>query len=54
MDMGRKKIPIPVAIDPDLAKELDDWIAAQPVPPSRTAVIEAALRLFLQKNQGKK
>lgn len=54
MEMGRLKKPLPVAIDPELAKELDEWIAAQPVPPKRTAVIEAALRLFLKENQVKK
>ena len=49
MNMARKKIPLPVAIDPDLHKRLGDWLASQPVAPSRTAVIEAALKDWLDR-----
>ncbi|WP_298958344.1 hypothetical protein [uncultured Roseibium sp.] len=35
------------ALDPEILKKLDEWIAAQPVPPSKTAVLEAALKKFI-------
>lgn len=37
---------------PDLLADLDAWIAQQPVPPSRSAVIVAALRQFLAGQNG--
>jgi metal-responsive CopG/Arc/MetJ family transcriptional regulator len=47
MNMPRVNKPVNTTIPPDLLAELDAWIAAQPVPPSRSAVIVAALRQFL-------
>lgn len=35
------------ALDPQILKKLDEWIAAQAVPPSKTAVLEAALKKFI-------
>lgn len=46
MDM-RNRIPINATLDPDLVKELDEWIAGQPIRTSRAAVIEAAIRAYL-------
>lgn len=43
----RNKKMVSFALDPALLKGLDEWIARQPVPPSKTAVIEAAIRMFL-------
>lgn len=46
-----------LALDRELLKRLDKWIAGQDVPPSKTAVHEAALREFLDKrerNDGRK
>ena len=43
----RRKKPLNLAIDPALLVRLDAWIAKQDVPPAKTAVIEAALREFL-------
>ncbi|MBG6178543.1 hypothetical protein IWQ55_006401 [Labrenzia sp. EL_208] len=53
MDMGRKKIPLNLAIDPELSKALDDWIGKQELKPSKTAVLELALKEFLEKRGGK-
>lgn len=53
MQMSRKKIPVAVAIDPDLHAQVDAWIGAQLVPPSRTSVVELALRQFLANNPEK-
>ena len=47
MDMGRNKKQIGLALDADLLANLDDWLAAQRFPPSRTAVIEDLIREFL-------
>lgn len=47
MSMARLKRPLNLAIDPKLLARLDAWIARQDFPPSKTAVIEAALRAFL-------
>lgn len=45
--MARINKPVNTTIPPDLLKRLDEWIASQPVPPSRSGVIAAALKRFL-------
>ena len=52
--MPRINKPVNTTIPPDLLSDLDDWIAKQPVPPSRSGVIVAALREFLARHQGVK
>lgn len=52
MNMARVNKPVNTTLPPDLLSELDAWIAAQPVPPSRSAVIVAALRQFLARQDG--
>ena len=47
MDMARTKIMRSYALDADLLERLEKWLSAQNPPPSRTGVIEAALRDFL-------
>lgn len=47
MSMTRQKRPLHIYIDPDLYRRLDAWIAAQDVPPQRTAAVEAAIRAWL-------
>ena len=47
MDMARKKLPVSFALDPDLVKRLEAWLARQEFPPSKTAVVEAAIKAFL-------
>ena len=53
MEMARINKPVNTTIPPDLLKRLDEWISSQPVPPSRSAVIVAALRRFLD-DEGEK
>lgn len=52
MQMARKKIPVGLALDPELLAVLDKWRAAQVVTPSRTAAIEQAIRDFLERGHG--
>lgn len=52
--MARLKKMISLALDPELLTRLEKWIAAQDVPPSKTAVHEAALREFLDKRERKR
>lgn len=47
MLMPRQKKMMSLALDPDLLARLDDWLAAQEFPPTKTAVIEAAIKAFL-------
>ena len=47
MDMARRKKMVSFALDPEILKKLDEWIAKQPAPPSKTAVVEAALSKFI-------
>lgn len=52
--MARLKKMTSLALDPELLKRLGKWIASQDVPPSKTAVHEAALREFLDKREKRK
>lgn len=54
MLMARQKKPVSYALDPKLLARLDAWLAKQDVAPSKTAVIEAALRDWLERREGKK
>jgi hypothetical protein len=47
MEMGRQKKTVSYSLDPDLLKDFDAWIAAQPVPPTKTAAVEAAMRKLM-------
>lgn len=42
-----QKIPVSVRLDATLLAQLDQWCEAQVVETTRTAVLEAALRIFL-------
>ncbi|MBT56196.1 MAG: hypothetical protein CMF72_22695 [Mameliella sp.] len=50
MDMARTNKPVNTTIPPDLLASLDEWISTQPVPPTRSAVIVAALKDFLSRH----
>ena len=52
--MARLKKMISLAVDPDLLKRLEAWLSKQDFPPSKTAVIEAALRDFLDAREKRK
>ena len=45
--MARNKTRISLDIAPELHERLEAWLAKQEFPPTKTAVIEAALREFL-------
>jgi predicted transcriptional regulator len=53
MDMSRKKKMVSFALDPEILAKLDAWLAKQEFPPSKTAVVEAALKAFLELRDGK-
>lgn len=48
--MENRKL-ITVKLPPDLLKEIEAYRNRQPAPPSRTAVIEGAVRQLLQKEK---
>ena len=52
--MARIKKMISLALDPALLKRLDTWMAKQEFPPTKTAVVEAALREFLDARERKR
>ncbi len=47
------KSQLTVKMGAAILQQLRTWIAAQPAPPSLSAVVEAALREFLRRNRGK-
>lgn len=49
--MPRLKKMVSYALAPELLERLDVWLAAQDPPPSKTAVVETALREFLEKRE---
>lgn len=53
MLMGQRfKRVVGLAIDPKLLDDLDKWRRAQDVPPTKTAVLETAIREFLERRHG--
>jgi hypothetical protein len=50
--MGRIKKPFNMCVDADLLARLEVWRMAQHVPPSKTAILEAALREWLDARSG--
>jgi hypothetical protein len=53
MNPRTKKIAVTYTIDPNLLQEFQAWLDQQPIKPSKTAVVEAALRQFLQRQKVK-
>jgi hypothetical protein len=51
--MARLKRPLNLSIDPEIHDRIDAYIARQEVPPSKTAIVEAALRAWLDDREGK-
>lgn len=45
--MSQKRHPITIKLPPELLDDVDAYCAAQAVPPTRTAVIEAAIVAFI-------
>jgi metal-responsive CopG/Arc/MetJ family transcriptional regulator len=52
-DARMKKMPIAFRFDPALLERLDAFIAQADVPVARTAVIETAVREFLDVREGR-
>lgn len=52
MVIKRLKKVVGFALDRVLLDQIDAWRLAQDVPPSRTAVLEAAIREFLKQRKG--
>jgi hypothetical protein len=53
--MARRKEALNVYIDPALLERLEKWLTKQEFPPAKTAVVEAALREFLDaRERGKR
>lgn len=50
--MGKKPV-LTARVDAKTIERLDRWIAKQDVPPTRTAVIEAAINEFLDRRERK-
>lgn len=51
MEMTRSKTMRSYALDTELLARLEAWLATQDPAPSRTAVLETALRDFLDKRE---
>lgn len=49
MNMARLKKMVSFALDRDLIDQLDAWLEKQEIRPSKTAVVEAAIRQFLER-----
>ena len=47
MDMARKKKMVTMTLDPELVERLKAWLEKQEFPPAMNAVVEAALRSWL-------
>lgn len=52
MDMARKKKMVTLTLEPDLVQRLEDWISRQDFPPAKNAVVEAALKAWLDEKEG--
>jgi Arc/MetJ-type ribon-helix-helix transcriptional regulator len=54
MSMARLKKMVSYALDPTLLDRLDKWLSRQDPAPSKTAVIESALRDWLDRRETEK
>lgn len=52
--MARLKKLLTFYVEPELVKRLEAWLAKQEFPPTKTAVVEAALREFLDARERKR
>ena len=52
MEMARKKKMVTMTLDPDTVERLEAWLAKQEFPPAKNAVIEAALKAWLDDREG--
>lgn len=52
-DMTRIRRPVNITLDPEIIEALDSWIERQQFRLGRSAVIEVAIREFLERAQRK-
>ena len=52
MDMARKKKMVTLTLEPELVERLEVWLSKQEVEMAKNAVFAAALKAFLDKNDG--
>lgn len=52
MEMARNKKMVTLTLSPELVERLEAWIKKQEFPPNKNAVIEAALKSFLDEKDG--
>lgn len=50
-DLMEKRTPISIKLPPDLLAKLDAYCKKQPHPPTRTQVIEDAIRAIVEKRR---
>lgn len=50
-DMGRNRTPINLTLDPEVVRKLDAWIEDQPYRVGRSAVVEAAIKAYLERQE---
>lgn len=53
LDMGRDRKPINLTLDPEVVRRLDAWIEQQPIRAGRSAVVESAIKAFLDDQEPK-
>lgn len=49
--MARRKKMVTLTLDPELVERLEAWLSQQEFPPAKNAVIEAALRKWLDERE---
>lgn len=52
MEMARKKKMVTITLSPDLVRRLEEWIEKQEVALAKNAVFEAALKKWLDDQDG--
>lgn len=51
MDMARNKKMVTLTLSPEMVERLEAWINEKEFPPKKNAVIEAALKAFLDERE---
>lgn len=52
MEMARNKKMVTLTFDPELIERLEAWLKRQEFPPAKNAVLEAALKAWLDERDG--
>ena len=51
MEMARKKKMVTLTLDPELVERLEAWLSRHEFPPPKNAVVEVALKAFLDQRE---